>query len=73
MMFAHAYRYHGTPESSLLQSASKWGDPRQSLAVNIHCEFSSRFHSDRNVANRREFTTFSRNSMASRILVAFSQ
>ena len=27
----------------------------------------------RNVANRREFTTFSRNSMASRILVAFSQ
>ena len=27
----------------------------------------------RNVANHREFTTFSRNSMASRILVAFSQ
>ena len=27
----------------------------------------------RNVANRREFTTFSRNSMASRSLVAFSQ
>ena len=26
----------------------------------------------RNVANRREFTTFSRNSKASRILVAFS-
>ena len=51
----------------------------QSLAVNIHCEFSSRFHSDSKrirsgfESKRREFTTFSRNSMASRILVAFSQ
>ena len=52
--------------------------PRQSLTVSFRRVFTvirSGFEVDlsRNVANRREFTTFSRNSMASRILVAFSQ
>ena len=56
--------------------------PRQSLTVNIpvsfrrvYTEIRSGFEVDlsRNVANRRAFTTFSLNSMASRILVAFSQ
>ena len=38
----------------MLQITTSPLDPRQSLAVNIHCEFSSRFHSDSKRIRSRE-------------------
>ena len=80
------YRWEAVSTNNILSGVSSQYRRYQSpdlthdrVSLWIFIEFSSRFHSDSKrirsgfESKRREFATFSRNSMASRIFVAFSQ